>query len=355
MKLAAVSAFVAVLVLAPSAWAHGGSATQATSFRPELDGVVPPGSGVGVRLVDDGTRIELDAGEHEVVVLGYEGEPYLRVDADGVFENQRSPSTYLNTSLTGSTPPPEADASAAPDWKRIGDGPTVRWHDHALHVPPGQATGARDESRWERPLVVDGESFALRGRIVTLPEPLPAPWLVLGAALAVVVVLAGRAAWRTTIVGALAVLVVADGARLYGLVFGTPTWLESRWGVLRESATMSIIGWGMATACVVLLLRRRRLEAAAAATIAGAVLALAGGLLELDDLTAARLGNALPDAAARGAIAVVFGVGLGVAVSALLELRRGSTTRARPARRSGSAPSPGDDTRTASPSAPPSG
>lgn len=345
----------ALLATAPPASAHAGSGLETTDHRAELLGLEPAVADVRVRLVDDGTRIELDAGRHEVVVLGYEGEPYLRVDADGVFENRRSPATYLNRSLDGETPPPEADADAEPDWRRVGDGPTVRWHDHALHVPPGQRAGGRTVSQWARPLEVDGVAVSLHGRIVTLPSPSPLPWLVLAAVLAVAIVVAGRLAWRATVVSALAVLVVADGARLYGLVFGAPTWLVSRVDVVADAATLSIIGWGLAVAATVLLAMNRRLEAATGAGVAGGVLALTGGLQELADLGAAGLGSALPDAAARAAVAVVLGAGLGTAVAALLELRRASSTPARPAPRSDSGPSPEGGTRTASPARPPSG
>jgi hypothetical protein len=347
-------ALVLLLVGAAPASAHGGSTTQATRYRTQLDGLDPDVAGVTVRLVDRDTRIEIDAGDHEVVVLGYEGEPYLRVDGDGAFENRRSPSVYLNTSLTGATPPPDADADAAPDWHRVGDGPVVRWHDHALHVPPGQRAGDRDVTTWERPLQVDGNAVALQGRIVTLPARSSTPWLLVAAALAAAAVLVGRRAWSATCVGSLVALVVADLARVAGLVAGTPTWLASRWHVLSDASTLSIIGWGMAVAAVALLRLRRRLEAAAAAVVAAGVLALTGGVLEVADLSKARLGSALPDPLARALVAILLGVGVGLAVSAALELRRVSPIRVRPARRSDSGPNPGDGTRRGSRSAPPS-
>jgi hypothetical protein len=231
----------------------------------------------------------------------------------------------------------------------------VRWHDHALHVPPGQRAGARVESRWARPLEVDGVAVALQGRIVTSPTPARLPWLALAVVVAVAVVLASRRAWSVAIVAALALLVAADAARLYGLVFGAPSWLVSRVGVFVDDATLSVIGWGLAIAAVVLVRAGRRPEATAAATVAGGMLALTGGLLELGDLGAAHLGSALGDAASRASIALCLGLGVGVAASALAELRRASTTPASRTRRSGSGPSPGDGTRTASSSRPPSG
>ena len=356
-RLAAVLVLVVTALVASAgpAAAHGGSATQATNHRARLVGLEPAVDGVSVRLVDDGTRIELDAGDHEVVVLGYEGEPYLRIDERGVFENRRSPATYLNRSLDGETPPPDADADAAPSWVQVASGTTARWHDHALHVPPGQRAGTRTESQWTRPLEVDGVPVALAGRIVTSPAPSRLPWLLVAAAAAVAVVVAGWLAWSIAVVAALVLLVAADAARLYGLVFGAPTWLASRFEVIADDATLSIIGWGLAVAAVVLVRTGRRLEATAAATVAGGVLAFTGGLLELGDLGSAHLGSALRDDVARAAIALCLGVGVGVAAVALLELRRASSTPGRRTRRTGSAPTPGDGTRTASSSSPASG
>lgn len=327
-RLAAVVAIIVVVLLATAApaSAHGGKAVKASSYVTELIGLDRAVPGVTVRLVDEETRLELDAGDHDVVVLGYEDEPYLRVGADGVFRNLRSPSTYLNQSINGNAPPADADSKAEPEWQRIGDGPTVRWHDHALHVPPGLTTGLRTVSEWARPIEIDGERAQIKGRIVTLPGQSRLPWMALAALLAVAVIVGARLAWKPVLLGALALLVAADAARIYGIVWGAPVWLVSRWRLFTDVANLSIVGWGMAIAAVVLLSRRRRLEAAAAAAMSGCVLAVAGGLLELGDLAAANLTTATPDVVARAVVAVVLGVGLGVLVSAALELARPRVT-----------------------------
>jgi hypothetical protein len=345
MKTLAALAF-AVLV------AHGGSAVQDSDYRPRVDGFSPDVDGISARLVDDDTRIELDAGDHEVVVLGYQGEPYLLVDEGGVFENLRSPSTYLNRSLDGDPIPPEADADADPDWERIGDGPRARWHDHALHVPPGQALGERDESEWSIPLRVDGEDVTLDGRMLTLPDTSAIPYIAGALVLATVVILSLRTTGTGVTMALLAALLALDLLRLYGIGFGTSTWLASRWEVIREQGTLPIVGWGMAIAALVLYARRRRFEALAATIVAAAVIAFGGGVLELDDLTASRIASALPDVVTRAVVAAVLGLGLGLAMRAVLEIRLATSRPARRARRSDSAPTPADDTRTASPSRP---
>lgn len=321
---AVVALVVAALV------AHGGTAVQRSDHRPRLDGLTPAVAGVEVRLVDEGTRIELDAGDHEVVVRGYEGEPYLLVDDGGVFENVLSPSRYLNRSLDGETPPPEASSRAEPRWEQLDDGSVVRWHDHALHVPPGQAIGSRDESRWSIPLRIDGEDAVLAGRLVTLAEPDLAPWLVLAGVLALAVVLSSRVRGTGISMALLAALLAADAARVYGIAFGTPTWLASRWEVVSDLWALAVVGWGMAIAGLVLFARRRRWEALAAAFVAAAVMTLDGGILELDDLTAAGLTSGLPVGVARATIAIVLGLGVGLTLRTAIELRRATWRPATP-------------------------
>ena len=62
---------------------------------------------------------------------------------DGVFQNRRSPATYLNADRQGTRAiPPEADPTAEPEWEQISTGQVARWHDHRTHwmgglKPPG--------------------------------------------------------------------------------------------------------------------------------------------------------------------------------------------------------------------------
>jgi hypothetical protein len=78
-----------LLALPAAAAAHGG-ATTAVDYRSTVTGEP---AGVAARVVGGDDRLALTRdGAREVIVLGYDGEPYLRLDADGVWENRRSPS-----------------------------------------------------------------------------------------------------------------------------------------------------------------------------------------------------------------------------------------------------------------------
>jgi hypothetical protein len=103
------TALVVLVIVATAgpASAHGGGVV-ATDYRARITDQ----AGLDVRVVEAGGRVELtNRSSRELTVLGYEGEPYLRVGPLGVFENRRSPATYLNATRTGGQQPP-ADATA---------------------------------------------------------------------------------------------------------------------------------------------------------------------------------------------------------------------------------------------------
>src|SRR4051794_41115479 len=108
--------------------------SRSSNFRTAVASVAPQLPRVSVQAGVDGSYIELtNTGSSPVVVYGYEQEPYLRVNADGVEENTLSPATYLNESLQVGSVPSGVDPKAAPVWHRVADGPTYRWHDHRVH------------------------------------------------------------------------------------------------------------------------------------------------------------------------------------------------------------------------------
>jgi hypothetical protein len=316
---------VAVLVggAAPAS-AHTGQ-VAATDYRARIT----RSGGYDVRLVEAGGRVELTSPDQEVTVLGYEDEPYLRVGPDGVFENVNSPATYLNATRTGGEQPPaSATADATPRWDRIADGPTARWHDHRLHwmtVAPASVRRAPHErhrvARWAIPVRDGGRTHQIRGDIVYVPGPPTWPWYLAALALAAAVVALGRRKLRTTLLVALAVLVVADVTRVLGLSLVVVGTAGDRFRQGANVGTVDLVGWGLAVAAAVRLLGRRP-DGRVAAGLAGLVLAIVGGVLEWGDLGRSQLAVSTPTGVARAVIAVVAGVGLGVAGSVLWDAYR---------------------------------
>jgi hypothetical protein len=193
--LGAALLMAAVLGPAQPVFAHGGNGGASSDYRIEVTGFEGDATGIEVRPVELGNRMELvrtTAGE--VQIVGYDGEPYIRLDADGVFENFNSPSHYTNLDRFARTPAPAtATATAEPNWVKLSDGKSVRWHDHRTHwMDPTPRQDVRDNPDVERvifpanrvDLVVDGRPVIAVVKVTWLPPPSRIAWLVTSSVLA---------------------------------------------------------------------------------------------------------------------------------------------------------------------------
>jgi hypothetical protein len=145
---------------------------------------------------------------HEVVVAGYQGEPYLRIAPDGtVFENHLSPARYLNQDRYGDvTIPTEATAQAAtdhPDWRQLGTGGSWVWHDHRIHwmskqAPPaikGKESQQVFLSNWQVPLTVDGATVDVEGQLQYTPTGGGNAWIETGITVGLPLIVIGLLGW----------------------------------------------------------------------------------------------------------------------------------------------------------------
>ena len=95
------------------------------------DGRADHAGGAGVGAALGRSREPPRAAEHHgtatSIVVGYDGEPYLRVGPRGMFENTHSPAVYLNKSAntTPWTPPKTADPAAPPEWRQVSPATTA--------------------------------------------------------------------------------------------------------------------------------------------------------------------------------------------------------------------------------------
>jgi len=328
--LAAAGATLAwTVLLAPPAGAHGGPAgshVPASNYRSRVLRVAPAVPGLEVRTIDAGARLELvNHTGHDVVVLGYQGEPYLRIGAGPPEVNVRSPAAYLNQSRRAAvTIPPTADPDAAPRWERTGRGPSARWHDHrthwmgdedppAVHADPGRAH--RIEA-WKVPLLVGGRPVTVTGDLTWVPPPRPWLPLALAGALGGAVVaaaLAGR--WRPTLAVAAAALVAAAAVDAAGVWDSTAEPGGAKvFGLLGPLVGGAFVVGGLA------VVRRAPREALAAIGGGAAALALLSGLASLDWLSRSQLPTALSPGVARATVVVALGAGLGAAAVAAVGL-----------------------------------
>jgi hypothetical protein len=75
---------LAAVLLAPAAAAHPRAKGYARGFQSRVVAVQPEIAGLDVHVVGDDDRLRLEnTSATEVVVLGYDGEPYLRIGPNG--------------------------------------------------------------------------------------------------------------------------------------------------------------------------------------------------------------------------------------------------------------------------------
>lgn len=189
-RLVALLAALALLAPAAVASAHGGD----PNYRSVITGVSPRDAGVEFEVLNYDSHMQVRDHGKEVVIYGYQGEPYARILPDGTVElNQRSPATYLNDDRFGNVEvPPIADPEAKPLWKQFDDSGTFIWHDHRMHymstaLPPqvkdkGKKTKIFD---YEIPISVNGTRGDVSGTLwwVGAADTSPLPFIVAGIAI----------------------------------------------------------------------------------------------------------------------------------------------------------------------------
>jgi hypothetical protein len=172
MRRALVVAAVVTLAVPTTASAHLRTSRDAVDYRASVRPLDLP---LRVRVY----RADLALGltllrARRVVVLGYLGEPFLRLTREGFFVNTASP-TAAGAKLARPGPP-----SSRPVWQLRSRRRTAIWHDARVRgLPRGVTHGT-----WRIPVLVDGHRTDLQGTIERVGAPAAWPWLVVGAAFA---------------------------------------------------------------------------------------------------------------------------------------------------------------------------
>jgi hypothetical protein len=331
-----IVAAIAVVVATPgAASAHTASGPRPTDFRTTLRSISPHVAGVDVRVVDLGNKLELtNRTAIDVVVLGYAGEPYLRIGPRGVYENLRSPAAYLNRTRAGTTDVPgiasSARASTPPRWHQVGSGHTATWHDHRVHwmgtslpavVQRDPGAFHRVTARWIVALRYGGRPVSVTGYLDWVPGPSGWPWVPAIVGLGAV---GFAAAYRKKSGAAIAVVVAMVGIDLAHTIAAEVTRSGTQLGKLLQffgDNFVSVAVW-IAAALTIRSLRRGDLAARYGLVLIGAMVALVGGLSDLSSLWKSQLATAGPDALARAEVAAALGLGAGVVAGALVALWR---------------------------------
>lgn len=319
MALAAVGLVLGAGPAAADAAKPGDYSSEVTSVEPDPGGFTIETAGGDAFLaltVDEGT---------EVVVLGYQGEPYLRVDADGTVErNRNSPATYINDDRFGSGDlvparlQGEDVVDLEPDWEQVATGGAYAWHDHRTHLMTPDAPVARGESfAWlgPVPLEVDGEAVEVQGEITYHEAVSPVLWLLLALVVAAGLGYAG-ARLPDRVVPALVLLVglLAAGVAWVGYA-GPPS------GIGASVVPTVVAGIAVVLALVAVLAARVR----AVGLLASGVFLATWGVFRLAVLSNPVLPTDVPFGVERLVTALALGVGVGAVVTAF---RSGALTGA---------------------------
>jgi hypothetical protein len=293
MRRALVATALATLVVPGTAAAHLRTSRSAVDFRAS---VLPSNAPLRTRIYRSDLAVGLTlVGRHRVVVLGYLGEPFIRLDPRGVFVNWASP-TAAGTKLA----PPHA-RSNRPIWHQDWNRPIGIWHD-------ARVLAAEQTGRWRLPLVVDGRRTFLAGTLVRVPAPAWWPWLLVGAAFAGLTVLGlRRRTLATTALGMLAAAATLLSAAGFALASGAT---EGAWIEGANELVFALVG-------AVVVIRASGDTKALAGGFLG-LLGLAAGLTKLPVLLHGIVLSSLPAGLARLAVVVAIAAGAAAATLGLV-------------------------------------
>ncbi len=325
--LVALSGIAAAIVMsAAPASAHAGMSVKLTNYRTDITSFEPAVRGVHLKVVSLGEKLRLQNDTStEVIVDGYEGEPYLRAGRGGAYVNTKSPAYFLNQTVDGRTgQPPAADAQAPPEWRKLSSSHSLSWHDHRTHwmavADSPEVAGGRGQRHvvipeWNVSMHQGNQILAVRGTVTYVPPVSRLPWLVLAlvvAAIAAVIVTRKNGLGRScgAIVGFVVLLYVAHFAGELGIA-----------KVSFDNAVTLLVATSMGTLGAIFSVKR--VDASIWVSLfATALVALLGGLSDFAFLANSQLPTALPTPVARAVVALLIGAGLGAASGFGLALRR---------------------------------
>lgn len=305
--LGAVCAVVVAVLLAPSgAAAHLRTGTVAVDYGASITSPRPaPGNAFSVGIYQSDRSLHLGVRRgHTVVVLGYLGEPFLRIRAGGVAVDTRSP-----TAAAAGLVPHGRQPASGNGWVLHRGWSSVTWHDGRVQqLRPGERRGT-----WRVPVIVDGRRESILGLVWRAPSPTLWPWLLAVALVAAVVVAltfrGGAARMRVVcttlgLASAASAVVVAAGFALSA--YASPgTWIAGVDEALLAAAGAGVIAWGPQVA---------RTAAGAGAGALGLAVGLSRGAVFLHPIVL----SVLPGTVTRALIAVAVAAGLGAAAAGAL-------------------------------------
>ena len=329
--IAAFAAAVATLVVAPPADAHTVSGVKPTNYKSRVLLIRPAARGVTFRVLELGRRVELrNRTDVDVVVLGYYGEPYLRVGPRGGFENRRARTAADNRTTTKNAavaPAPAAD-SGPPSWRRVGEAPVVRWRDQRTRyegAAESRATGPA--GRWTIELQQGGKPIVVSGLITY--EPPPSAWVWVAFTLLVAGLTTAAAwtkRWGRGLSVALAVLIASDAIHSFGSAAATHESLPAQLAKVLLVGLVTTAAWIVGVAALPSLQRNHEGGLVAAGGV-GLVVAAFSGITDIGVFANSQVDTVFPAVTARIAVVMALGLGVGLVLAATAVIARDPALR----------------------------
>jgi hypothetical protein len=149
------------------------------NYRSYVSGVAPSVPGVSLQVLEFADRLILtNHSGQTVTVIGYQGEPYGRVLANGTVQlNTSSPAYYLNKNFYGDVNvPASASPTATPHWAVVDRTGRLEWHDHRIHwMSPALPPQVKDKAKrtkifnWQVPIQVGARKATVEGQLFWVP------------------------------------------------------------------------------------------------------------------------------------------------------------------------------------------
>jgi hypothetical protein len=190
--------------------------------------------GVTVDIVGSDTFVRVRSVGHDVMITGYQNEPYMHITTTGdVLVNDGSQTTLINGNRYGNVDTSKFVESPTPVWRKIGSNGTAMWHDHRVHWMSPKRPAPIDTLgtvvEWKVPFSVDGVATTMTGTLFLREKASVLWWLAGFAALLCAVMLSVRrrreffaATFLMSIVGvvigAIQYVGLPDGARITPLI-----------------------------------------------------------------------------------------------------------------------------------------
>ncbi len=289
--------------------------TAVTAIRPALPAVAAT-VGLGGQFV----RIT-NQGAATIVILGYRGEPFLRLSPNLVEVNQLS-GTAAQTGLIPGAPTP-GSSMPEPKWVRSSDGDSVAWTDARI-APPRQSQPASET--WTLPLVVDGQQVSVVGTRDLIPPPSPWPWVVVLVLLTVAVAAIGWVRnWQRPMAAVVSAGILAFVLHVLGTGFGP----QQNGPVFGWVSVALVSGFAVTvgTVCAVSALRGSESAPDRAVTAGGIVLILAAA--DITVLWNSQLPFPGPSVLDRGLTVISYAAAVGLIIAGvrLVRLARSRLTQ----------------------------